>query len=261
MVRSMVLPLIFSISFLLAFSLNQNISYPIIQIDKQNAALNFKPETVTLLSTGFRRLIADLVWIQTLMDSDTDHYKKKDLNSWLFIRFSTIAMLDPKFYENYYYGGQYLMVVKDDLIGAEDLFSKGLQHFPADIQLNWQMGYLYGIEMKDPKRALPFFDRIKYDPQRPKFFDSLYTKFSANISGPEEAFAFAFEAWNKLPDGDEIKLRLDAQLYTLKATIDLKSLNQGENNCDKLDFHGNNYIKKEGHWSAPRELINLKFKN
>lgn len=195
------------------------------------------------------------------MESDTDHYKKKDLNSWLYLRFSTIAALDPKFYENYYYGGQYLMIVKDDLVGAQELLTRGLVHYPSDVQLNWHLGFLYGIELKQPQKALPFFDTIKYDPKRPKFFDSLYTKFAANISGNEEAYAFALEVWRKLPEGDNVKQRLEKQIYTLKALIDLECLNQGKSGCSTQDFFGNNYKKEEGHWSAPLPLIDLKLKN
>lgn len=153
------------------------------------------------------------------------------------------------------------MVVKDDLNGAEDLFLKGIRNFPSDVQLNWQMGYLYGIEQKNPKKALPYFNKIKNSPDRPRFFDSLYTKFSANISSHEEAFKFAFEAWSKLPKGDSVKQRLEVQLYTLKFLIDLECLNQNKSHCDKKDFYGERYIKKEELWRAPRDLINLKLKS
>lgn len=261
MVRSIVIPLISLSCFSIALIFNQKVSYPIIQISKQDEAFNFKSETLSILSVGFKRLISDIMWIQTLMDSDLEHYKKKDLNSWLYLRFSTIAYLDPKFYENYYYGGQYLMVVKDDSIGAEDLFLKGLKVFPTDVDLNWQMGFLYGIERKEPQSALPFFDAIKFNPKRPKFFDSLYTKFSANISGAKEAYEFAFEAWQKLPPGDGVRLRLEKQLYTLKALMDIECLNAGNVGCKTRDFYGAPYIKKEGQWTAPQKILDLKLKN
>jgi hypothetical protein len=261
MTSFLLLPITSLLFFIFAFNLNQQINYPAISVSQQDAALNFKSESLSLVSLGLKRLISDIMWIQTLMDSDTDHYKKKDLNSWLYLRFSAIAGLDPKFYENYYYGSQYLMIVKDDLLGAEDLLNKGLKYYPDDVQLNWQLGFLYGIEMKQPKRALPYFDVIKLNPKRPKFFDSLYTKFSANISGNQEAFDYALEVWKKLPDGDQVKERLGKQLYTLKALIDLDCLNGGKKDCSHQDFLGNDYKKEKGHWSAPHPLINLKLKN
>ena len=177
MTSFLLLPITSLLFFILAFNLNRQINYPAISVSQQDAALNFKSESLSLLSLGLKRLISDVMWIQTLMDSDTDHYKNKDLNSWLYLRFSAIAGLDPKFYENYYYGGQYLMIVKDDLLGAEDLLSRGLKHYPDDLQLNWQLGFLYGIEMKQPRSALPSFDAININPKRPKFVNSLDTKF------------------------------------------------------------------------------------
>jgi hypothetical protein len=261
MTSYLLLPITSLLFFLVAFNLNRHITFPVLEVSKQDAALNFKSETLTFFSVGLKRLISDVMWIQTLMDSDTEHYKKKDLNSWLYLRFSTIASLDPKFYENYYYGSQYLMVVKDDIPGSETLLTKGLREFPSDVGLNWQMGYLWGIERRDPSKALPYFDVIKSNPKRPRFFDSLYTKFAANISGNQEAYEFALEAWRKLPEGDVVKVRLEKQIYTLKAIEDLKCLNQGQGNCNRADFFGKPYIKKEGQWTAPLELLNLKLRN
>ena len=261
MVRSALLPLICIICFATAVLFHQRISYPIIQIAKQDVALNFKAETISLLSIGFKRLLSDIMWIQTLMESDTDHYKKKDLNSWLYLRFSTIAKLDPLFYENYNYGGQYLMIIKDDLIGAEKLLTDGTKYYPDDISLNWQLGFMFAIELSEFEKSLPFLDRIKYNPGRPPMFDSLYTKIATNSLGPKEALNYAKSMWEKHKDGEVIKERLAQQVYTLKAMIDLDCLNSKDQiNCDRYDFHGNPYIKKEGHFSAPQKLVPMKFK-
>jgi len=260
MVRSALLPLICILCFAFAVLFNQKISYPIIQVAKQDIALNFKPEMISLLSIGFKRLISDIMWIQTLMESDTDHYKKKDLNSWLYLRFSTISKLDPLFYENYNYGGQYLMIIKDDLVGAEKLLKDGTNFYPNDISLNWQLGFMFAIELADYAKSLPYLDKIKFNPKRPTMFDSIYTKIVNQSSGPEIALEYAYEMWRAHKDGEVIKERLENQIYTLKSQIDTNCLSEGKQDCNKTDFYGDPYLKKEGRWSAPRNTINMKIK-
>lgn len=249
------------LSFFIALLIGQKINLPSPIIDKQEAALNVKGEFLKVSSVGLKRFFSDLLWIQTLMESDLDHYKKKDLNSWLYLRFLTISKLDPKFYENFYYGGQYLMIVKDDLVGAESLLKRGLIHYDEDVGLNWQLGYMFAIEKKELEASLPFLNKIRFKPNKPKMFDSIYTKIVTNTLGPSEAYSFALSMWSQYEEGEPVKTRLEKQIYTLKAEIDLACLNSNAQDCDTKDFYGNHYIKKEGRWSAPQTLLNLKFRN
>jgi hypothetical protein len=265
MATNLILSTLGIFSILLAMLIDQKIKFPLPEVSKQEIALNVKSQFIKLTSIGLKRVMSDLFWIQSLMESDLDHYKKKDLNSWLYLRFLTISELDPKFYENYYYGAQYLMVIKDDLSGSEDLLLRGLKPYPKDVGLNWQMGYLKAIEQGKPLEAIKFFDVIKFDPNRPKMFDSLYTKIASNTLGMKEAFDYAVMMLEERRDmkDDPIKERLQKQAYTLKAMIDLDCLNSKKSNCSVHDFFGNPYIKKEGQYTAPRELIpmNLKINN
>ena len=64
-------------------------------------------------------MISSLLWTHTLLFSDYEHYKNDDLDSWMYLRFNTITDLDPRMYEAYNYGGQYLSIVKDDVFGAK----------------------------------------------------------------------------------------------------------------------------------------------
>ncbi len=81
---------------------------PKIKVSQQASALNLNNKLINLFNLGQGRLLSSSLWIKTLMDSDLEHYKKDDLNSWMHLRFKTIAEIDPQFYENYIYGGQYL---------------------------------------------------------------------------------------------------------------------------------------------------------
>jgi len=231
-----------------------------IQVSLQNHNITPRTSTLRYFSLGLKRSIADIIWIHTLMESDTDHYKAKDLRSWMYLRFAAIAELDPRFYENYRYGGEYLMIIKDDLLASEVLLKEGLRHYPDDISLNWQLGYLFAIERNLPHESMPYLDRIRFNPRRPQMFDSLYTRIATGTLGTKEAFDYALEVWKGHEEGSPIKTRLGMLLYTLKATMDLECLNKNLTNCARVDFDGNTYVYQGGTWRAQKNLVSLKRK-
>ena len=153
------------VCFLIAGFLNQKIIRPTPNLSKQETALNINQDLLVFLSAGNKRLLTDLLWVQTLIESDLDHYSAHDLNSWMFVRFNTISTLDPLFYQNYLWGGQYLSIVKDDLIGAVTLMEKGTKYYPEDYQLNFNLGFTYYYELGDYRKGIFYFDKIKTHPK------------------------------------------------------------------------------------------------
>lgn len=126
---------------------------PIIVLNKQNTALNVNKNLLLFFNIGNKRLISDLLWVQTLLESDEEHYGKNDLNSWMYLRFLSISLLDPLFFENYMYGGLYLSIVKDDVLGAAEIFEKGLIYYPDNYNLNYYAGFNYYFELGDLKKG------------------------------------------------------------------------------------------------------------
>jgi hypothetical protein len=216
----------------------------------QESAITFNGLFIKIAGLGLQATWADLLWVVTLIESDIEHYKGKELDSWMYHRFNTIKQLDPWFYQNYYFGGQYLMVIKDDLPGAQALMEDGLKKYPEDMALNWQLGFLWVFERNDTQRGYPYFKKVSRHPQRPPVFDSLFTRLSAEVNGPREAFAFAFKAWEAEPAGSLLKTRLAVILHSLKADIDLACLNAGEKNCERFDFLGEPYIHNSEGWTT-----------
>ncbi len=259
MTRTLI-PAMTILCFVASFLISRNITIPKPVVDKQSEAINIRGDLLKVLSVGMKRLISDIIWIQTLMESDLDHYKQKNLNSWMYLRFKTIATLDPKFYENYYYGGQYLMVVKDDLIGAKSIFHLGLEQYQDDTQLNWLTGYLFAVEQNDPQGAVKYFERIRFKPDRPNMFDTMYVKISSNLFGLEDTLNVAKETLARQPDDSAIKPRLKQQIYSLQAQIDLQCLNHGGTDCRTIDFENAPYIKLGDGWKAQKPILNLKWK-
>jgi len=165
-----ILTLVFALVFLLmANFFYQKAQRPLLNISMQQAALNFKSNYLQLFTFGQKRLISSILWIHTLMESDLEHYKQKDLNSWMYLRFQTITSLDPQFYEAYLYGGQYLSIVKNDLLGAKKIYEKGLKLFPDNYKLTFNAAFNYTFELKDMKSGHDIWDRINDLPKAPRF--------------------------------------------------------------------------------------------
>lgn len=238
-----------------ALVLHSQFSKPKIEIAKQESAININQDFLGILAIGNRRLISDLIWIQTLLESDDTHYSGKDLNNWMYLRFKTISILDPKFYENYLFGGIYLSIVKDDLEGAADIFEKGLTFYPKDFRLNYHAGFNYYFEMGDFKKGLEKLEVVENDPKAPGPLKYIINKLRFETSNNYEAtlnFLVQSYEMNKDP---AIRRKLSRDIYSLKAEMDLKCLNEGKANCSMKDAEGEKYIYKDGKWKSQKEFL------
>lgn len=232
--------------------INLILNKPLIELNKQDTAVNLNKNVFIFGSAGNKRLITDLIWIQTLLESDTEHYKKRDLNSWLFLRFNSIAALDPKFYENYLYGGQFLGIMKDDLDGANEIYKLGLEHFPDDYNLNYNAGFLNYYEIGNFKDGIRYLEKIKNHPKAPLYIQSIINKLIYEVSGDkQQALKLLYENFKQTIDL-ALKNKLAKDIYSLKATIDLECLNAKKTNCDRVDADGSPYLIEQGTYRSQK---------
>jgi hypothetical protein len=242
----------------MAGSLNNNLKKPPLILDKQETAININKELLIFLSAGNKQLITDLLWVQTLLESDIGHYSKKDLNSWMYLRFMTIAYLDPHFYENYLFGGQYLSIVKDDLAGAVDLLTKGITFFPTDYKLRYYLGFTYFYELGDTKNGAKWLESIMDHPLAPSFIKVIVSKLKfENNKDFDVTLLFLTDLIASTKD-KYLKEKLIKDLYSVKAERDLNCLNSQKKNCDKFDSLGLPYIKRNNVFYAQKEFKRYK---
>jgi hypothetical protein len=239
-----------STTFALSCFIQATLKKPIIIIPKQDSVITLNTNFLKLMAIGHRRMISDFVWIQTLLESDLDHYKNNDLNNWMYLRFNQISELDPLFYENYLYGGQLLAIIKDDLSGSEDLYKRGLKYFPDDYSLNYHSGFALYFEMGNFKEGLERFKKIQANPRSPQTLKFLIQKLKFETTHNYTA-ALDFLAHNISITNDEgLKEKLKLDFYALKAERDLLCLNGGHSNCEKHDAEGREYQVLDGKWST-----------
>lgn len=203
--------------FIIAFKIkNENLQPPAISISREDHSINFN-SYLLYLNGGLKRFSTAALWVKTLLDSDLDRNYSRKNNSWMFHRFYSISQLDPLFLENYQFGGQYLSIVKDDLKGAQIIFSKGINYYKNDFILNYNIAFLYFNELKLPQKALPHLLQIRNDPSAPKFINSLIATLMQKSNIPiDEIIYFTKEAQKQNTNP------LYSDLYQIK----LKQLNE-----------------------------------
>ncbi len=258
-IKNNILTLFFILVFFIcAGLLNKNLDKPSFKVSKQSSALNISHELLSIFDLGQRRLFSDILWISTLLESDLEHYKENDLNSWLYLRFNTISVLDPLFLKNYQFGGQYLSIIKDDLKGAELIFRKGIKFYPDDYLLNFSFAFLLAFELEKTKEAILVYEKLKNFPQASLFVSSLIIKLKHKEKGD---LSLTYELLEKTLENTQepvLKIKLLTDLYAIKATLDLKCLNNNKKNCDTKDYDGEPYIQEEGKWKSIKEFNSYK---
>ncbi len=205
--------------FILAFQINkENLLLPKVTISREIHSVNLN-SSIHYINGGLSRFISAILWVRTLMDSDLERNFSPTNNSWMFYRFFTISMLDPKFLENYQLGGIYLSIVKDDLVGAETIFLKGLKYYPDDYLLNYNAAFLYFSELNSPSKALPLLLKVQSDKRAPKFIVPLIGTIMDKSEVPIKDIIAFVEAAKKENTNPILNEMYDTKLKKLKANL------------------------------------------
>lgn len=239
----------------------RNNERPTIFITNQQSSINVTDKFWQYFHLGQKRLASSVIWIATILESDHDHYKSHDLNSWMFLRFNTISFLEPKFYENYAFGGVYLSIIKDDLVGASVIFDKGLTQYPNDFFLLKDAGFHYYFEVGDFQKAMPIYQKLKTFPMSSPVIISTLARLESQEGRLDDAFNLVSDQYARIKDKDSfIGKKIFKNLYAIKAEIDLNCLNKKEVNCSPKDYEGNPYVKTPEGFMAQKSWEPFKIK-
>jgi tetratricopeptide (TPR) repeat protein len=224
---------------------------PDIRLSKQDSAYTLNSKFLKFISLGNKRVFSNILWILTLLESDQEKYQKGDSADWMYVRFHTIATLDPHFYHNYLFGGMYLSTIKDDLEGAAIIYEMGIKEFPGDYYLTYYAGFNYFYEMGEFKKGFEKLKQIENHPKLNPHLRSVIGKLSFELTKNYDlAIEFIKESMTLARD-ETIKSKLQRDLYAVHAQRDLECLNAGRSGCYLVDLDGKSYIKeKDGKWRA-----------
>lgn len=221
-----------------------NFQKPTLFITKQDSSINLNPKLISLTSLGHKRLLSSLFWIFTILESDHEHYKQKDLNSWMYLRFKFISELDPHFLQTYTFGGLYLSIIKDDIPGATEIYRKGLALYPRNKELIKDAFFHFYFQANEKEFArnllVKNLDLIKNE----TLLLSLLARYESSDGNFDLAFSILNKRLSTLNEKSPLYKKIRASLYAIKAEKDLLCLNKTKNKskCDKVDFDGVEYL-------------------
>lgn len=239
-----------------SYFFSQKTDKPLIFIPKQVSSFNIENQFLDHFNLGQKRLISSLLWIATILESDHEHYKGKDLNSWMFIRFRTISHLEPKFYETYNFGGPYLSIIKDDLAGASYLYKKGLQYYPNDYNLLKNASFHFYYEALDYDQAYIVLKKLSAHPNTPPAMLSSLARIESQNGKLEDAFNILLSSYESLRDKEGfLAKKMREHLYAIKAEIDLTCLNSNSLNCSRKDLNNETYYLVKDKFRARKEWV------
>ena len=181
----------------------------------------------------------------------------------MFLRFNSISKLEPKFYENYIFGGVYLSIIKDDIQGASIIYHKGISVYPDDYYLLKNAAFHFYFEAKDIKTSYILFKRLEKFPNEASFPKFTLSRLEANSGNMNEALFLLNEYQKKYPPDTLIGKKIYEFRYSVKAEIDLACLNNNLKDCFKYDLDSNPYLKIHNIYQAARawEPYRPKWKN
>lgn len=250
------IPALFGTSYII----NNKLIKPPIVISKQNQIWSLNNKMILKFNLGFKRLESSLLWISTILESDIEHYRSKDLNSWMFQRFNSISELEPKFYENYAFGGPYLSIIKDDITGASFLYKKGLSHFPDDYNLLKNAGFHFYFEAADYNEARPIYKKLKTFPLTSPAVINTLSRIEASDGNLNDAFELLSDLQQKYDRSGLIGEKIYQQRYAIKSEIDLKCLNEHKQNCQHTDLDNVPYLRSGIFFQASKKWIPYRIK-
>ena len=140
-------------------------------IDTQYTVLP-SPEVTRVASMGYHTMVADLMWIQTILQfvDVIDSGGKRGLR-WLHTMLDTVIHLDPRWRTTYFYGGSMLRVLKD-IEGSDRIFRAGKEALPDDHHFPFSLGMNAYLYRGDHEGAVAMLTEAAALPSAPRWYST-----------------------------------------------------------------------------------------
>lgn len=244
-----------------AFLISRTNEKPTLFITKQQSGFNIDNNFFSLFNMGQKRLYSSLLWVATILESDQEHYKGKDLNSWMYLRFLSISNLEPKFLMTYTFGGPYLSIIKDDLEGASVIYDKGLTLFPDNGKLINNAAFHYQFEKIDHNKSYKLYQKLNQLSPTNLTVISQFARLESERGNLENAFVLLSNLYKEQTDKNSaLAKKIHSFLYSIKSEIDLTCLNGNKANCATVDLDNEEYVKVGQKFKAKKTWIPFRTK-
>lgn len=183
------------------------------------------------IALGFRKLTADLAWIQTVIyygteEEGTDHEEAENGGGrypLLLAYCQRVAQIDPNFKYVFYYGGTALGWNLNRLDEAEELLKEGIQAHPKEWHFQQFLAAIAYQKNHDINNLIDFLKVFIEEPDCPNILRSIL----ANIYKKQKRYVEAIHVWMIVYDTQDPNYtkRASSQIIEMaqKAHIQLKN--------------------------------------
>jgi hypothetical protein len=199
------------------------------ETDKKLERLLYLPdaEYLKIASLGYRELIADLLWVQSIQVMGEKKVSESS-GRWLYRALDIITTLDPKFVRAYEAGGLALTTLVVLPEESNQLMMKGMQHNPTEWKLPFLIGINYYYESYDDAKAAEYMSQASRLPGAPSSLTTLAANLYVSGHSPQQAVDLLAALYEKATDESakkllEIRLKIvltERDLYLLEQAID-----------------------------------------
>ncbi len=199
------------------------------ETDKKLERLLYLPdaEYLKIASLGYRELIADLLWVQSIQVMGEKKVSESS-GRWLYRALDIITTLDPKFVRAYEAGGLALTTLVVLPEESNQLMMKGMQHNPTEWKLPFLIGINYYYESYDDAKAAEYMSQASRLPGAPSNLTTLAANLYVSGHSPQQAVDLLAALYEKATDESakkllEIRLKIvltERDLYLLEQAID-----------------------------------------
>jgi hypothetical protein len=184
-------------------------------------------EYLKIASLGYRELIADLLWIQSIQVMGEKKVSESS-GRWLYRALDVITTLDPKFVRAYEAGGLALTTLVVLPEESNRLMMKGMRHNPAEWKLPFLIGINYYYELYDDAKAAEYMAQASRLPGAPSSLATLAANLYVSGHSPQQAVNLLTALYEEATD-DSAKQLLEVRLKIVLTERDLQLLEQAIN--------------------------------
>ena len=235
-------PIIAGLAFVIFFGILQNLVKNFhyekaaeIREKAEFIGLSIDPRIVRRL-LGTRVLVADLIWIDTLIKSDL---VREGQFTTMYRAAKTMLQLDPENYYGYYVMGLYLSVIKDDIKGATEILRQGALDLQGKmnaggtfsknfLEVGWRVYFALGfnllfeeISIEEGSKWIREAAKVEESPQ---YLKALAQRVSTEGGRLEVASRILTDLYRRAKRPEE-KKRIEEKLLSIAVKQELVDLN------------------------------------
>lgn len=197
----------------------------------QYLGLTVDPRIIRRL-LGTRLVMADLIWIDTIIRADTLH--EQEAFTSVYRAFKAVTVLDPDNIGAYYMAGLYLSVIKDDVKGATAILRAGARYLESHTQpsgsrgawrIYFALGYNLIFEEHEVEEGGKWIMRAAKEPGAPALVIKLAERVSTERGRLDVAARLLNDLYRRANRAEE-RQRIQTRMLDVAARQELIELNE-----------------------------------